>query len=98
MDPDLLSKIERKQRERQESFSKLKRENILDEKAIGIVKLSVEELLARLQTRQLSAEQVLRAYIAKALQLTEKFNCVTEFIPKALVSPFPRLNYVNTIR
>jgi len=88
VDPELQAKILLKQRERKESFAKLKAECILNEKAINIVQLPVEQLLARLKSCEFSASEVLKAFIAKALEVTEKFNCVTEFIPQAFVSLF----------
>lgn len=86
VNPAFLQKITRKQKERKEAFFKLRKEHILDETATSILKLPVEELVTQLQTRQLSACHVLRAYTAKALEVTEKFNCVTEFIPQATVN------------
>ncbi|ODM88582.1 Fatty acid amide hydrolase 1 [Orchesella cincta] len=48
-----------------------------------IVELPSKELVEQLQSRKLTATQVLTAYTAKALELTERVNCVTEFIPQA---------------
>ncbi|ODM93445.1 Fatty-acid amide hydrolase 1 [Orchesella cincta] len=84
VNPELQAKIIHKQQERKESFAKLKAECILNERAINITQLSVEELARGLKSRELSATEVLKAYTAKALEVTEKFNCVTEFIPQAL--------------
>ncbi|CAL8085987.1 unnamed protein product [Orchesella dallaii] len=83
VNPEFLAKIEKRQKERQESFTKLRLENILDDTAQKIVELPEVNLLEQLQSRKLTATQVLKAYTAKALELTERVNCVTEFIPQA---------------
>lgn len=56
-----------------------------DEFAEKIVTITVGDLIQKLQIRSLTATQVLQAYIAKALIVHENFNCITEFVPFALV-------------
>jgi hypothetical protein len=51
-----------------------------------ITELSLESLIAKLQSRELLATKVLSAYTAKALEVNENFNCITEFVPQAVVS------------
>ncbi|ODM90213.1 Fatty-acid amide hydrolase 1 [Orchesella cincta] len=82
-DPEMKLKIQKRQQERMEQIAQLKTENVLDEVALKIVKLPVLELLEQLQSRKLTATQVLKAYTAKALELTQRVNCVTQFIPQA---------------
>lgn len=79
-----MEKIKQRQEKRQASFEELKKLHKLDENAQQLVKLPVQELLSKLQSGQLTATQVLNAYTAKALEVTERCNCVTEFNPKAL--------------
>lgn len=50
---------------------------------MAITELSLEALLEKLQIREVSATQVLRAYVSKALRVTDDYNCITEFIPWA---------------
>jgi hypothetical protein len=75
----------------------------LNGKRQKILRLSEEKLISALQTRNLSATEVLEAFISKvriktklwnifpsyfwfqAIQVTRKYNCITEFIPEALV-------------
>ncbi|KAL7643325.1 UNVERIFIED_CONTAM: hypothetical protein RMT77_006617 [Armadillidium vulgare] len=49
----------------------------------GIVKKKAMDLLHDLRDGNLSAMEVLQAFQAKALELTRKINCITEFIPEA---------------
>ncbi|ODM90210.1 Vitamin D3 hydroxylase-associated protein [Orchesella cincta] len=83
VNPEFLVKIQRRQEERKASFTKLASANVLDDAARQIVELDTVELIQQLQSRKLTATQVLKAYIAKALELTGRVNCVTEFIPQA---------------
>ncbi|XP_046652403.1 fatty acid amide hydrolase 1-like [Daphnia pulicaria] len=53
------------------------------EKRKEIIQLDIEELLKKLQNGDLSCMEVLRAYQAKALDVTKELNCVTEFIKEA---------------
>ncbi|XP_046653551.1 fatty acid amide hydrolase 1-like isoform X1 [Daphnia pulicaria] len=47
------------------------------------VELEISVLLQKLQDGHLSCVEVLRAYQAKALEITTEFNCITEFILEA---------------
>ncbi len=78
-----MEKIKQRQTVREASFEELKKLHKLDENAQKIVKLPVHELLSKLQSGQLTATTVLSAYTAKALEVTERCNCVTEFSTKA---------------
>ncbi|CAL8110668.1 unnamed protein product [Orchesella dallaii] len=80
---ELLSKIARKQKERQSQFDRLLKSHPLSSESVAITELSLNVLLEKLQSRELRASQVLYAYIAKAIRVTEEFNCITEFIPWA---------------
>lgn len=48
--------------------------------------------------RSLNATQVLKAYIAKAIMVQDNLNCITEFVPFALVSQLQKLVHKNTSR
>lgn len=52
---------------------------------VGIVDLAWDELMEKLQSRQLKAVDVLSAYVWKALEVTKKTNCISEFHPKMMV-------------
>ena len=45
----------------------------------------MESLTVKLQTRELPATKVLAAFMAKALEVNQEFNCITEFAPEAKV-------------
>ncbi|EFX81960.1 hypothetical protein DAPPUDRAFT_210998 [Daphnia pulex] len=47
------------------------------------VELEISVLLQKLQDGHLSCVEVLRAYQAKALEITTEYNCITEFILEA---------------
>jgi hypothetical protein len=59
---------------------------LLTEERRDIVELSVKDLLNKLQDGTLSCVDVMKAYQAKALEVTKEFNCVTEFIKEAQVT------------
>ena len=80
--------IAQKQDDRKKAFIKLKDTYKLTPESQSIIQTSPEELVDKLQLKVLSATQVLEAFIAKALEVTEKCNCVTEFVPQALVSKY----------
>lgn len=50
-----------------------------------ITNLEFTELVAALQNRSLSASQVMSAYLSKSVNVTTEFNCISEFIPNAMV-------------
>ncbi|ODM90211.1 Fatty acid amide hydrolase 1 [Orchesella cincta] len=93
---EFLVKIQRRQEERKVSFENLASANVLDNAAKQIVELDTVDLIQQLQSRKLTATQVLRAYIAKALELTGRVNCVTEFIPQAFEWA-SKLDGLNTV-
>lgn len=66
-------------------FRQIRENYILDESATEILKIPVNDLIQKLQQRSLNATQVLQAYIAKAMIVQDNFNCITEFVPFALV-------------
>ncbi len=51
----------------------------MDEDAEGILGLEDSVLISKLQSRELTAVGVLRAYVAKAVGVSEVCSCVTEF-------------------
>ena len=77
--------IRRKNTIRQNQFNQLEKEfetcNVLK----GITEKSSPDLVKNLKNGELSAVDVLRAFQSKALKATKFTNCVTEFIPQALV-------------
>lgn len=73
---------------RKETFRQIREQYILDEAAIEILKLPAKDLIEKLQIRTLNATQVLQAYVAKAITVQDKLNCITEFVPFALVCLF----------
>ena len=82
----LTSLRKQKQKERAEHLQDLKIRFPLGPNQLSIVNLPFEKLVQKLQNRELKAREVLEAFIAKAVQVTTEFNCVTEFIPQSLVS------------
>lgn len=50
----------------------------------AIAQMCLDELRGKLQSGQLSAEQVIRAYLAKAVEADRLTNAVTEFLDDAL--------------
>ncbi|XP_050709628.1 fatty-acid amide hydrolase 1-like [Eriocheir sinensis] len=56
---------------------------LLTEERLYILSLPPSSLLQCLRERQLSPTQVLRAYQSKAIVVTYRLNCITEFIPQA---------------
>ena len=58
---------------------------LLSEERRDIVELPVKDLLNKLQDGTLSCVDVMKAYQAKALEVTKELNCVTEFIKEAQV-------------
>ncbi|KAK4023161.1 hypothetical protein OUZ56_008590 [Daphnia magna] len=58
-------------------------ENSVIAKRRHIVEFPIEELLKKLQAGELNCIEVLKAYQAKALDVTKELNCVTEFIAEA---------------
>ncbi|KAK8379951.1 hypothetical protein O3P69_019768 [Scylla paramamosain] len=56
---------------------------LLTEERLYILSLSPSALLQCLREGQLAPTQVLRAYQAKAIVVTYRVNCITEFIPQA---------------
>ncbi|KAJ6645715.1 Fatty acid amide hydrolase 1 [Pseudolycoriella hygida] len=76
--------ITTRQAQRNETFRQVRNNFTIDGAAEEILKLPTNELIRKLQTRSLSATQVLRAYMAKAMNLQDEFNCITEFVPFAM--------------
>lgn len=70
----------KKQGERKEQFDKLRESIPLEPEYLTITSLTLEELVDKLQKRHLTAAQVLKAYLSKAVRVTDEFNCITEFI------------------
>ncbi|XP_068223191.1 fatty-acid amide hydrolase 1-like [Palaemon carinicauda] len=56
---------------------------LLTDERLAILALSPEVLLQQLKAGQLTPSAVLRAFQAKAIVVTYRINCVTEFIPQA---------------
>jgi hypothetical protein len=82
----------RRQSERAAALKRLKEEYRLTPELQTIIELSLESLIAKLQSRELLATKVLSAYTAKALEVNENFNCITEFVPQAFVSRMHSIN------
>ncbi|CAG7817001.1 unnamed protein product [Allacma fusca] len=74
----------KKHRERKEQFQKLETRFPFNSNRAAIVNLSFDDLVERLQRRNLTSTEVLEAFISKALSVTNEFNCITEFIPNAI--------------
>ncbi|CAG7733135.1 unnamed protein product, partial [Allacma fusca] len=80
----------RKQNERRLSFDRIRSrfhssvgtENFILHK--NTVELPFDVLIAKLQSRELKAVDVLSAFLDKAINATDAFNCVTEFVPGAM--------------
>ncbi|CAG7836319.1 unnamed protein product [Allacma fusca] len=70
----------KKQKEREEKLFALEKKYPSGPESATIVSLPFEVLVSKLQKRELSAQQVLEAYVAKAIAVTRDFNCVTEFV------------------
>ncbi|XP_014661848.1 PREDICTED: vitamin D3 hydroxylase-associated protein-like [Priapulus caudatus] len=58
-------------------------DTVVLQKRDEIVKLSAIDLALALKRRHYTAVEVLHAYQAKALEVTERINCVTEFLTEA---------------
>lgn len=76
----------RKQAERIKTLEKLKIEYEFNPKQRSIVDTSFDRLVEQLQSREITAQEVLEAFIAKSVQVTLELNCITEYIPQAMVS------------
>lgn len=74
-----------RQSQRAETFRQIRENYVLDDAANEILKIPVQALIQKLQLRSLNATQVLRAYMAKAMIVQDESNCITEFVPFALV-------------
>ncbi|KAF0297513.1 Fatty acid amide hydrolase 1 [Amphibalanus amphitrite] len=48
-----------------------------------IVELPLAQLIEQLQSGKITATEALRAYQAKAMEITEQYNCITEFVTTA---------------
>ncbi|CAG7815834.1 unnamed protein product [Allacma fusca] len=81
---NLLDLRVKKQQDRQDNLLKLKQEYPISEKSVQITDLPLDQLKAKLQTRELKARDVLSAYLANAINATTAFNCITEFSPAAI--------------
>jgi hypothetical protein len=90
-----LDKIrKKKQDERQIHFIILQNEYSKTSEYDDILSLSLSDLQDKLFKRELTAEKVMKAYVTKALEVQEEFNCITEFIPGFMVSD----SYTSVIR
>lgn len=80
----------KRQKEREAEFSLVRAnyQSTLKEKTKykEIISLSLPQLHKKLSARELSSEDVLRAFIWKSMSVQDEFNCITEFIPEAMVS------------
>ncbi|CAG7721066.1 unnamed protein product [Allacma fusca] len=78
-----LRQLRRKrQEERLKQFEDLSRRYPLNPERLSIVAIPFEELVEKLQKRELKASNVLEAYIAKALVVNQDYNCITQFVPQ----------------
>lgn len=89
----MKEKIKRKRRVTEEYRVQLEQSLLIDGELItedrkDIVKLPLKDLIQKLQDGSLSCVDVMRAYQAKAMEVTKELNCVTEFIKEAEVD-FP---------
>ncbi|CAG7819493.1 unnamed protein product [Allacma fusca] len=76
----------KKQKERKEKLESLQCDYSFGPDRAAIVSLTFDQLVQKLQSRELKARQVLEAYVAKAVVATREFNCVTEFIEQAFAT------------
>ncbi|CAG7786166.1 unnamed protein product [Allacma fusca] len=74
----------RKQQERDEVLNDLRFKFMRSDVLQAVGDLPFHQLIHQLQTRNLSAVQVLSAFIGRAVNATDEFNCVTEFVPNAM--------------
>ncbi|CAG7658359.1 unnamed protein product [Allacma fusca] len=74
----------RKQHERIQVLNELRNKFSISDGNHWIGDLNFQELIKQLQTRRLSAVQVLSTFIGRAVNATDEFNCVSEFIPDAM--------------
>ncbi|XP_037087897.1 LOW QUALITY PROTEIN: fatty-acid amide hydrolase 1-like [Pollicipes pollicipes] len=86
--PEYYARVERRlelERQRRVQLTKhlLVDGNLITEERMDILELPLLQLIEQLQVGQLKAVLVLRAYQAKALQASAKYNCVTEFVATA---------------
>jgi len=77
---DKVTQVEKDREVLEKSFGDGK---LVNEEREAIVKLKLQELREKLRDGSLLCVDVLRAYQAKALEVTNEFNCVTEFIKEA---------------
>jgi len=68
---------------RDDELQRLQVEYPLNERRTWIINLPFDELIYKLQSKELLALEVLEAFTAKTVTVTKNFNCVTEFIPNA---------------
>lgn len=88
MSESIQHAIIERQKQRNEIFKQIRQNYTLDESANEILKLSVNDLMQKLQSRHLNATEALRAYMGKAMTVQDKYNCITEFVPFAMVRLF----------
>lgn len=84
----LALKRKKKQRERELQFQEIRDHYVLTEENEEIVAFSFSELRQKLQNRDLTCEQVLKAFIAKSIVVQDEFNCITEFVQNARVCQY----------
>ncbi|XP_037049051.1 fatty-acid amide hydrolase 1-like [Bradysia coprophila] len=96
-DARIKKAIQIRQSQRSETFRQIRQSYTLDEAANEILKLPAKDLIEKLQLRSLNATQVLQAYMAKAITVQDKFNCITEFVPFALERA-QNLDKLNAVR
>lgn len=79
----VAAKVSQAENSREELEKSLGNGKLVNEERAEIVKLSLEELQEKLHNDSLLCVDVLCAYQAKALEVTNELNCVTEFIKEA---------------
>ena len=76
---------EKKQKERLEQLTAFVKTYTYGSQEAAIVKLPLDKLVKKLQSRELAAKRVLEAYVARAVVINGEHHCITEFIPQSFV-------------
>ena len=87
-----------RQVDRQSQFVRLRANYTTTDESKRITNMTLEELLGQLQTRQLTAVDALAAFMTRALDATEDYNCVAMFVPNARVLLTKIISVANSLR
>ena len=90
--------VQQKLADRENQLVSLRSMYKMNQELKEIVELPLEQLIHKLQTRELTAKKVLEATMTRSVEVTEEFNCITEFHPRAMVSTAHSMNsYLEAI-